>query len=59
MAVGGSTSAVVPSGDRRPGEPLGLDDFDRFARTLPMVASVRPSGTYHMEDLAEAGGSRR
>ena len=58
MAIGGSTNAVVhlPAIAGRAGVPLGLDDFDRFARTTPMVASVRPSGTYHMEDLAEAGG---
>jgi dihydroxy-acid dehydratase len=58
MALGGSTNAVVhlPAIAGRAGVALGLDDFDRFARTTPMVASVRPSGKYHMEDLAEAGG---
>ena len=58
MAVGGSTNAVVhlPAIAGRAGVALDLDDFDRFARTTPMVASVRPSGKYHMEDLAEAGG---
>ena len=58
MAVGGSTNAVVhlPAIAGRAGVPLGLDDFDRLARTTPMVASIRPSGKYHMEDLSEAGG---
>ena len=58
MALGGSTNAVVhlPAIAGRAGVALDLDDFDRFARTTPMVASVRPSGKYHMEDLAEAGG---
>ena len=58
MAVGGSTNAVVhlPAIAGRAGVPLGLEDFDRFARSTPMVASIRPSGKYHMEDLAEAGG---
>ena len=58
MAIGGSTNVVVhlPAIAGRAGVPLGLDDFDRFARTTPMVASIRPSGKYHMEDLAEAGG---
>jgi dihydroxy-acid dehydratase len=58
MALGGSTNAVVhlPAIAGRVGVPLDLDDFDRLARTTPMVASVRPSGRYHMEDLAEAGG---
>jgi dihydroxy-acid dehydratase len=58
MALGGSTNAVVhlPAIAGRAGVPLDLDDFDRLARTTPLVANVRPSGTYHMEDLAEAGG---
>ena len=58
MALGGSTNAVVhlPAIAGRAGVRLDLDDFDRFARTTPMVANVRPSGKYHMEDLAEAGG---
>ena len=58
MAVGGSTNAVVhlPAIAGRAGVSLGLEDFDRFARSTPMVASIRPSGKYHMEDLAEAGG---
>jgi dihydroxy-acid dehydratase len=58
MALGGSTNAVVhlPAMAGRAGVPLALDDFERLARTTPMVASVRPAGRYHMEDLAEAGG---
>jgi len=58
MALGGSTNAVVhlPAIAGRAGVPLDLDDFDRLARTTPMVANVRPSGKHHMEDLAEAGG---
>jgi dihydroxy-acid dehydratase len=58
MALGGSTNAVVhlPAIAGRAGVALGLDDFDRMARTTPMVANVRPSGKYHMDDLAEAGG---
>lgn len=58
MALGGSTNAVVHllAIAGRAGVRLGLDDFDAAARTTPMVANVRPSGTYHMEDLAEAGG---
>jgi dihydroxy-acid dehydratase len=58
MALGGSTNAVVHllAIAGRAGVPLDLDDFDRLARSTPMVANVRPSGKYHMEDLAEAGG---
>jgi dihydroxy-acid dehydratase len=58
MALGGSTNAVVhlPAIAGRAGVPLDLDDFDRLARTTPLVVNVRPSGVHHMEDLAEAGG---
>jgi dihydroxy-acid dehydratase len=58
MALGGSTNAVVhlPAVAGRAGVALSLDDFDRLARQTPMVASLRPSGAFHMEDLAEAGG---
>ena len=58
MAIGGSTNAVVhlPAIAGRAAVPLDLDDFDRASRTTPLIANVRPSGVYHMEDLAEAGG---
>ncbi len=58
MALGGSTNAVIhlPAIAGRAGVPLDLGDFERLARTTPMVANVRPGGRYHMEDLAEAGG---
>jgi dihydroxy-acid dehydratase len=58
MALGGSTNAVVHllAVAGRAGVPLALDDFERIGRTTPVVANVRPSGKYHMEDLAEAGG---
>ena len=44
MALGGSTNAVVhlPAIAGRAGIALDLDDFDRLARTTPMVANVRP-----------------
>jgi dihydroxy-acid dehydratase len=58
MAIGGSTNAVVhlPAIAGRAGVKLDLDDFDRAARTTPFLVNTRPSGLYHMEDLAEAGG---
>jgi dihydroxy-acid dehydratase len=58
MATGGSTNAVVHllAIAGRVGVPLSLDDFDRASRDTPLIANVRPSGKYHMEDLAEAGG---
>ncbi|RSR93510.1 dihydroxy-acid dehydratase, partial [Streptomyces sp. WAC00469] len=41
----------------RAGVRLTLDDFDRIARTVPVLANVRPGGrTYLMEDFHFAGG---
>jgi dihydroxyacid dehydratase/phosphogluconate dehydratase len=36
--------------------PLALDDFDRFARTTPMLLNVQPSGARLMADFDAAGG---
>ena len=33
-------------------------DFDRISRTVPVIANVRPSGEYLMEDFFYAGGLR-
>ncbi|WP_422070694.1 L-arabinonate dehydratase [Streptomyces hoynatensis] len=58
LALGGSTNAVIHliamAGRSR--VPLGLDDFDRLARTVPVLADVRPGGRYLMEDFYYAGG---
>lgn len=58
MALGGSTNAVVHlvAIAGRAGVPLPLDRFDQFSRTTPLLANLRPSGKYHMEDLFDAGG---
>jgi dihydroxyacid dehydratase/phosphogluconate dehydratase len=40
----------------RCGVPLTLDDFDSTARRVPVLANVRPSGAYLMEDFYYAGG---
>jgi dihydroxy-acid dehydratase len=37
--------------------PLGLDDFDRIARSTPVVASLTPGGKYVAGDLHRVGGS--
>lgn len=57
-AVGGSTNAVVhlPAIAGRLGIELPLELFDRISRNTPIVASLRPSGKYQMEDLHYAGG---
>jgi dihydroxy-acid dehydratase len=58
MALGGSTNAVIhlTAVARRAGVPLSLEHFDRLSRETPLLASIRPSGQFHMEDLYEAGG---
>jgi dihydroxy-acid dehydratase len=58
MAMGGSTNAMihVVAMARRAGIALSLDDFDRISRKVPVIANVRPSGAYLMEDFFYAGG---
>ena len=57
-ALGGSTNAVVhlPALAGRLGIDLPLDLFDEISRRTPLLANVRPSGAYQMEDLFYAGG---
>ncbi|MFZ1753465.1 MAG: dihydroxy-acid dehydratase, partial [Caldilineaceae bacterium] len=57
-AIGGSTNAVVhlPALAGRLGISLPLDLFDEISRRTPLVANLRPSGKYQMEDLFYAGG---
>jgi dihydroxy-acid dehydratase len=58
MALGGSTNAVVHllAIAGRLSLDITLDDFDRIARETPLIANVRPSGRWQMEQLFEAGG---
>jgi dihydroxy-acid dehydratase len=58
MAVGGSTNAIVHliAIAGRLGIELTVDDFDRISRRIPLVANVKPSGEYLMEDFFHAGG---
>lgn len=43
---------------RRSGQDIGLDDFERYSRRVP-VGNVRPSGNqYLMENFFHAGGIR-
>jgi len=60
LALGGSTNAVVHliAVARRAGVPLDLARFDALARRTPVLANVRPSGKYLMEDFYYAGGLR-
>jgi dihydroxy-acid dehydratase len=60
LALGGSTNALIHliAMAGRSGVPLTLDDFDRLARTVPVLANIRPGGQHLMEDFYYAGGLR-
>ncbi len=60
LALGGSTNSVVHliAMARRASIPLTLDRFDELARRTPVIANLRPSGQYLMEDFYYAGGLR-
>jgi dihydroxy-acid dehydratase len=60
MAMGGSTNAIihVVAMARRAGIPVDMETFDRLSRQVPVLANVRPSGQYLMEDFFYAGGLR-
>lgn len=59
MAMGCSTNAIIHviALARRAGIDIGLDDFERIGRNVPVIANVRPVGDkYLMEDFYYAGG---
>ena len=61
MAMGCSTNAIIHliAMARRAGHAIGLADFERFSRQVPVIGNVRPTGdTYLMEDFYYAGGIR-
>src|SRR5256714_7314300 len=60
MAMGGSTNAIIHviAMARRAGVALDVERFDRISREVPVLANVRPSGKYLMEDFFYAGGLR-
>jgi dihydroxy-acid dehydratase len=60
LALGGSTNAMIHliAMARRSGIPLALDRFDALSRRVPVLANIRPSGEYLMEDFYYAGGLR-
>jgi dihydroxy-acid dehydratase len=57
-ALGGSTNAVLHllAIARSVGVGLSLDDFQRVSDRIPLLADFKPSGSYVMEDLQNAGG---
>lgn len=60
LALGGSTNSIVHliAMARRAGVALDLPRFDALARKTPVIANLRPSGKYLMEDFYYAGGLR-
>src|SRR3981189_899032 len=60
MAMGGSTNAIIRlvAMARRAGIALDMKRFDDISREIPVLANVRPSGKYLMEDFYYAGGIR-
>jgi len=58
LAIGGSTNAIVHliALARRAGLALNMDAFDQLARETPLLANIRPSGAFLMEDFFYAGG---
>lgn len=60
MALGGSTNAIIHlvAMAGRAGVDLPLDRFDEISKRTPLLANLRPSGKYLMEDFYYAGGLR-
>ena len=60
MAIGGSTNAIIHlvALAGRAGIKLPLKKFDEISQRTPMVANLRPSGEFLMEDFYYAGGLR-
>lgn len=57
-ALGGSTNAVLHliAMAHAVGVDLGLDDFQKVSDRVPLLADMKPSGTYVQEDLDQVGG---
>ena len=58
MAIGGSTNAIVHlvALAGRVGLNLPLSRFDEISRVTPVIANLKPSGEFLMEDFYYAGG---
>ena len=58
MALGGSTNAVLHliAMARAVNVPLTIDDFQKVSDRVPLLADLKPSGKYVMEDLHNVGG---
>jgi dihydroxy-acid dehydratase len=60
LALSGSTNAIVHmiALARRAGVDLTLARYDEITRRTPVLANIRPTGKYLMEDFYYAGGLR-
>jgi len=58
MATGGSTNAVLHllAVAKEAGVKLSIDEFDRVSRKTPLLADLKPWGTYTAPEMHEAGG---
>lgn len=58
MVMGGSTNAVLHmiAIAKSVGVPLSQDDFQEVSNRIPLLADMKPSGKYMMEDLHKVGG---
>jgi len=58
VALGGSTNAVLHllAIAHTAGVRLGLDDFTRIGRRVPVLADLKPSGRFLMAELVAIGG---
>src|SRR6185295_12781460 len=59
MALGGSTNAVLHhiAMAKSVGIKITQEDFQRISDTTPLLADLKPSGKYLMEDLHKIGGT--
>ena len=58
MATGGSTNAVLHllAVAKEAGVRLTIDEFDRISRRTPLLADLKPWGTYTAPEMYAAGG---
>jgi len=59
ITLGGSTNAVlhlIAMADAA-GVELGIDDFTRVGKNVPVLADLKPSGKFMMSELVEIGGT--
>ena len=58
MAMGGSTNTVlhILAIAHEAGVPFSLERIDELSKKTPNLCKVSPSSSYHIEDVARAGG---